>query len=140
MLQNNDFSLEYFDLISQPFNSFSPNVRMPNPNDIIPRRFGGEQSSRHPGQLTWPGYNGLPVLGEYYLIKKEEAHLIQPVKFFYFKRFDLNNEEDSEYYQWIMERIYAGWFKQIFIDRKVLDDKVTIYLEWLQIYSSFPKR
>jgi hypothetical protein len=132
--------LNYFDLVYKQFGNNVPNLKILNSGDVILRKFGGEQSSRHPGRLTWPGYNGLPVIGEYYLIKNEEAHLVTPVRFFYFKKFDLNNTEDADYYQWVMERIYSGWFKQIFIDRKIYDDKITVYLEWLQIYSSFPKR
>lgn len=135
-----DFNVNAFGSLSADPFTRDINFRVPQlPTQIVSRKFFGEQSDkRHPGRLTWPGYHGYPVLGQYFSIKREESHLVVPVRYFYSKVFDLSKKEDEEYYVWVMERVHNGWFKAVYIERKFLEDRLLIYVEWLQIYSVFP--
>lgn len=96
-------------------------------------RFQGEQSEYHDGELVWPGYKGFPVLAKFFTPVDNNLYLTW-VHFFHSKLFDLSNEKDREHYQWVNDRIVNGWFLPITREIKREDDKVRIYLEWVQRY------
>lgn len=99
-------------------------------------RFIGEQSPRHPGTLLWPGIYGFPVLAPAPSMLKwnEQLRRAVPIRFFYAKTFDLSNQEDMDYYLWVMDRVANGWFTINYQDRKWTDTGQKIYLEWYQSY------
>lgn len=93
-------------------------------------KYQGEQSERHPDILVWPGYKNIPVLGPLPSVPLTIPEALYPVGYFYCRKFSLVNEEDREYYSWVMDRIINGWFTQLYISRN--DSEV--YLEWCQRY------
>jgi hypothetical protein len=104
-------------------------------------KFFNEQHARHNGRLHWPGFNGLPIRypGDL-VLKNEDYQKLVLVSDFHFKLFDISNEEDREYYQWVNDRIYAGLFTLIYKDRFWDKEKdiLKIYMEWCQHYFELP--
>lgn len=94
-------------------------------------RFRGEQSKWHDGELMWPGYKGFPVLASDYNVTDHPRVCL--VHFFHSKLFDLSNEEDKKYYDWVNDRVVNGWF---LLERKEIKgtDNVKVYMEWIQRY------
>jgi len=95
-------------------------------------KYLGEQSPWHPGELTWPGYKGFPVLGG--VDYNQETLYVTLVSFFYSKVFDLQDEEDKRYYDWVMDRIVNGWFIKLQSNVIQNDQGIKVYLEWTQRY------
>ena len=95
-------------------------------------KYSGEQSPWHPGILTWPGYKGVPVIGE--VNYNDDIWYVTLVNYFYSKIFDLSNEEDKRHYDWIMDRVCNGWFLKIRDELIKEDNKIKVYLEWVQRY------
>lgn len=93
-------------------------------------KYYGEQDDRHPGQLIWPGYMHIPVLAPMNTSVHKIPEDLYPVGFFHCHRFLLSDEQEQDYYTWVMDRIVNGWFTQLHISR--YDDGV--YLEWCQRY------
>ena len=95
-------------------------------------KYVGEQSNRHPGELTWPSYRGFPVLGGFNY--NDEGLYLTSVGYFHAYTFDLDKPEDREYYQWVMDRIVNGWFLKVRDELIRENGKIKIYLEWVQRY------
>lgn len=107
-------------------------------------KFFGEQDERHNGKLHWPGLNGVPIRNssDQLLLKNEDYKRLVLASDFHSKVFDLSNEEDREYYCWVMDRILAGMFSIIFCERfwDKQNNRVLIYLEWAQNYFELSNR
>jgi hypothetical protein len=95
-------------------------------------KYDGEQSKWHPGELTWPGYKGVPVVGG--VSYSDDVAYVTLVNYFQAKTFDLTNEADKDHYCWVMDRVYNGWFLKIRDELIKEDGKIKIYLEWVQRY------
>lgn len=111
-------------------------------NYAIRNKFHNEQSNLHNGKLQWPGINGLPVRNEIPVnIKEEEKDYAVLVGDFHCRHFDLNKEEDREYYSWVKDRIVNGWFHQLHAHHTFKEDLPYphIYLEWVQLYYEWPQ-
>lgn len=106
-------------------------------------KYLGEQGSRYDGRLQWPGANGYPFLGDAApLLKQHELDALPVVGKTHEKTFNLNNEDDREYYNWVRDRIRNGLFVRDFEARKWPDGQEwpTIYLEWTQCYVIGPSQ
>lgn len=103
----------------------------------LPVKYYGEQDSRHAGNLFYPGSQGLPFRGEVApTVAKHELAALPVVSDFHHKTFDLSNEEDAAYYNWVKDHEKNGLFA-VFRDIPQWDaDTKTmyIYLEWAQLY------
>lgn len=99
-------------------------------------KYFGEQSKWHVGELTWPGIE-YPYLGSKDSVKLENVDYI-PSVFFKSKLFNLCDESDREYYEWVNDRIVNGWFIQYNKQIKPIESEngvcVHVYLEWGQVY------
>jgi len=104
-------------------------------------KYFGEQDVRHPGQLHWPGVDGYPFLGdEPPLLRQNELQRVPIVGFSYHRVFDLTDENDAQFYQWILDRATNGLFSINFRERRWNDAKTNmiVYMEWTQIYGTNP--
>lgn len=104
-------------------------------------KFYNDQDERHKGRLHWPGFLGIPIRHNGDLIlKNEDYHKLVFVSDFHFHLFDLSKEEDREYYQWVNDRVYGGFFtlvhKERFWDKE--NGKMLVYMEWCQNYFELP--
>jgi len=104
-------------------------------------KFFGEQDARHGGKLFWPGARGLPYRGKVSpLLKRHELESLPIVGDTYERVFDLSNEEDAAYYNWIRSHARNGLFSIDFIERHWDEDSATmrVYIEWTQFYTESP--
>ncbi len=102
-------------------------------------QYHGEQGGTHPGHLTWPGANGLPVLGPpNTLLKREELARLPKHKKFHARDFHLDKPEERKEYEQIVERIAVRWFKLVtkMPWRDPVTHEIRVYLEWIQEYSA----
>lgn len=99
-------------------------------------KYEGEQSDRHPGPLTWPGLE-FPYLGVFNGNYQDDK-TFAPVIYFKSKLFNLSDDADRDYYEWVKDRIVNGWFIQYnsVITPKENDNAIVVYvyLEWGQPY------
>jgi len=106
-------------------------------------KYHGEQGERYGGALQWPGANGYPFLGDSApSLKQQEVEALPIVGKAYENSFDMNDETDREYYNWVRDRIRNGLFIQDHVQRRWDDDKPwpVIYLEWTQCFVMAPKQ
>lgn len=106
-------------------------------------KYHGEQHDRYGGKQHWPGANGFPFKGEVVpSLKQHEVEQLPVIGDTYEKVFDLNVEEDREYYNWVRDRVRNGVFVRDYIERKWTEDKEwpIIYLEWTQCYTYVPQQ
>lgn len=109
------------------------------------KQFQGEQGSRHPGVLHWPGdLDGFPVLSRDGslppLLKNDELEDIERTATFHSRMFCLWDEQDHAEYVEIMTRAAMGWFI-IKCQERIYEAEqkhFRVYLEWLQVYSEVP--
>ena len=95
------------------------------------RKYYGEQSEWHDGELIWPGYNGIPALKT----NSEGPYTHYTLySFFHSKIFDLSDPKDHEYYCWVRDRIANNWFLGHRLEIKWEGEKLLAYLEWVQYY------
>ena len=107
------------------------------------QKYVGEQNPRYGGRLQWPGANGYPFLGDTPpSLKQHEVEALPVCGQGYEKVFDLNNEGDREYYNWVRDRIRNGLFVCDYKKERWPDDKEwpIIYLEWTQCFAALPQR
>lgn len=105
-------------------------------------KYHGEQGERYGGPLQWPGAHGYPFIGEVGpSLKQREIDALPTVGRTYENTFDMNVEEDREYYNWVRDRIRNGLFFRDFIKRTWYDGKLwpVIYLEWTQCHVQAPQ-
>lgn len=106
-------------------------------------KYHGEQHERYGGKLQWPGANGLPFLGDHApLLKQHEIDALPIVGRAYERVFDLNDEEDRAYYNWVRDRIKNGLFIKDKCMERWPEDKLwpIVYLEWTQCYVQAPPK
>jgi hypothetical protein len=111
------------------------------PNWTPTHKYHGEQGDRYGGTLQWPGANGFPFLGDTApSLKQHEIEALPVVGRSYERVFDLNVDEDREYYNWVRDRIRNGMFVQDHIQRRWDEGKdwPVIYLEWTQCFVMAP--
>lgn len=113
---------------------------MSNYNFLASNKFLKEQHPRHGGNLQWPGIDGIPVRSSAKVdVTQEETQYASLCADFNCKVFNLNNEEDLEYYKWVKDRIVNGWFKQLECHYDYNKEGYPIvYLEWAQLYYEWP--
>jgi hypothetical protein len=104
-------------------------------------KYRGEQHPRYGGKLHWPGANGLPFMGTAApSLKQHEVEGLAPQSLAREYTFDMNVQEDAEYYNWVRDRIVNGLFVRDYIERKW--DPVAkihiIFMEWRQLYVQAP--
>ena len=107
------------------------------------QKYLGEQNPRYGGRLQWPGANGFPFLGDAPpTLKQHEVEALPVCGTAYERVFDLNDDADREYYNWVRDRIRNGLFICDCKKERWLDDKVwpTIYLEWTQLFAALPPK
>jgi len=107
------------------------------------QKYHGEQDPRYGGNLQWPGANGFPFLGDAPpSLKQHEIDALPICCNTHQKPFDLNDEEDREYYNWVRDRIANGLFRQNHEIRRWPEDKLwpIVYLEWTQYYTGQPQK
>lgn len=108
------------------------------------QKYHGEQGDRYDGKMQWPGANGFPFLGDAPpSLKQHETEALPIVGHAHERLFDMNDEEEREYFNWVRDRIRNGLFVQDFIDRRFGDCDENrpwpiIYLEWTQCYVMSP--
>jgi len=105
-------------------------------------KYHGEQNERYDGRLQWPGANGIPFLGDVApSLKQHEIEALPILGTAHEHLFDLNKEEDREYYNWVRDRIRHGLFIRDHESRKWPDGKEwpIIYLEWTQLFVMAPR-
>jgi hypothetical protein len=103
-------------------------------------KYFGEQSDDHLGHLFWSKALGgipfrgqsAPILAGDEIMDKVEVHWD-----FKFHEFDLADEEDKKYYQYVMDRAVNQWFQ--IQHREHTKDETTgrirfVYVEWAQPY------
>lgn len=95
-------------------------------------KYFGEQSSWHDGELVWPGYDGIPALKKY--VNDKTVRFYTLYSFFHSKKFDLEDEEEVKYYQWVRDRIANGWFLGSKLELRWDDSGLKAYMEWVQRY------
>lgn len=108
-----------------------------NQSPVVKKYYGEQHEKRHPGELVWPGYFGLPLLGKPDTYPtREELNRAVPISFHRHKVFDLSDSEDGEYYDWVRDRCENGWFVIRYEERHWDDNKksMQVYLEWVQRY------
>ena len=100
-------------------------------------KFYGEQNEKHGGILYWPGFCGFPLKSAAPPGIVEDTSQISLIGDHRCKIFNLSNEEDKEYYEWVKDRIRNGLFTQDYIEYHWDQESKTmfIYLEWTQIYA-----
>jgi len=106
-------------------------------------KYHGEQDDRYDGALQWPGANGFPFQGETApSLKQKEVEALPVVGQAHEHVFDLNKQEDREYYNWVRDRIRNGLFIRDHESRNWPEDKEwpIIYLEWTQCYVLSPSQ
>jgi hypothetical protein len=89
--------------------------------------------------LHWPGYWGLPFRGDQPpILSQKELHRLRLTADAWHATFDLSDEADAAYYNWVRDRARNGWFVIDFIqrwrDKKSKKVKVLVYCEWSQLY------
>lgn len=101
--------------------------------------FSEQDKDTHRGLLFWPGHNNYPVRGPHApLLKASELDTsLEIVADFHEKEFDLTVAADHTEYVSIMDRIVAGWYTLIYIDRwrDTTNNHRMVRLEWAQRYS-----
>lgn len=95
-------------------------------------KYFGEQSPWHNGKLVWPGYNGIPALADH--IKEKTSRFYTIYSFFHARKFNLEDKEEMEYYNWVRDRIANGWFIGSKLELRWDDDGLKAYMEWIQRY------
>lgn len=106
-------------------------------------KYVGEQDTRYGGKLQWPGVNGFPLLGDAApLLRQHEIEALPIVGLAKEDRFDLNDEEQRQRYNWVRERIKNGMFVKDHETRRWPEDKEwpIIYLEWTQCVVMCPQQ
>lgn len=106
-------------------------------------KYHGDQNERYDGPLQWPGANGFPFLGDVApSLKQHEVEALPILGRAHERVFDLDEEDDREYYNWVRDRIRNGLFVQDKMERKWPDDKrwPVIYLEWTQCFVMAPQQ
>lgn len=98
-------------------------------------KYKGEQDSRHDVDLVWPGIYGFPVSADSY--RTDPPNSVSLIYFFHSKLFDLTEEEDQKYYLWVQDRIVNGWFVSLRNEYKWENNKICVFLEWVQRYAKF---
>lgn len=108
-------------------------------------QFRGEQSTdviKHPGPLTWPGANGLPIVGEVPpLLKQHEVDKLPVSTLVDCRDFDLGDPKDRAAYLAVLNRCKIGWFQCLSRTppaRDPVTGHIRIYMEWIQRYSTAP--
>jgi len=101
--------------------------------------FGEQNETYYGGKVCWPGSFGFPFRGKKIpqLSTDEEASIrLYLTGDFKHKLFDLSKEEDSAYYQWVMDRVCNGLFRLVFSERRWNEEtkNMIVYLEWQQLY------
>jgi hypothetical protein len=96
-------------------------------------KYFGEQSPFHVGELTWPGYQGFPVIN-FDVNCRYDYPVLTLVHYFYNKFFDLNKPEDLEHYSWVSDRIVNGWFICVHREFFTENNQIKVYMEWVQRY------
>jgi hypothetical protein len=107
------------------------------------QKYYGDQDPRYGGRLQWPGANGFPFLGDAPpSLKQHEIEALPICGSTNQKVFDLNDEAEREYYNWVRDRIRNGLFKPDHEMRRWPDDKQwpVVYLEWTQYYTVLPQK
>jgi hypothetical protein len=105
-------------------------------------KFNGDQNDRYDGELTWPGLHGIPFMGDGAVpnLRGPEAEQLPISGKARHKVFDLSNEEDNEYFQWVRDRCRNGLFTQDHIERhwNKETNSMVIYMEWTQLFRHAP--
>lgn len=107
------------------------------------QKYFGDQDPRYGGRLQWPGANGFPFLGDAPpSLRQHEVEALPTCGQAYEKVFDLNDEEERAYYNWVRDRVRNGLFVCDFKKDRWPDDKLwpIIYLEWTQCYTALPQK
>jgi hypothetical protein len=99
-------------------------------------KYDGEQNERYDGKLHWPGAGGFPFIGDTApSLHQREIEALPTVGQAHEYLFDLNDEGQREYYNWVRDRIRNGMFVRDHIDRQRSDAGKwpIIYQEWTQL-------
>lgn len=105
------------------------------------QKYYGEQDERYGGKLQWPGASGVPFLGDAApSLKQHEIEALPVLGQAKEYVFDLNDEDDREYYNWVRDRICNGMFTRNYIERHREDGHKwpVVYMEWTQHYVTAP--
>lgn len=109
-------------------------------------QFRGEQTHdtiKHPGPLTWPGANGLPIVGAVSpLLKQHEVDNLPVRTVVNCRDFDLGDPKEQAAYLDVLNRCKMGWFQCLSRTQPARDPvtgHIRIYMEWIQRYSVDPK-
>ena len=103
------------------------------------KHFGEQGNDQHGGQLFWSeALQGIPFRGNYapLLTRDELERDVHIQSDFRFKHFKLWENEDAEYYQWVMDRAVNGWFVVYKREWHWVEQHQShvVYVEWSQRY------
>jgi len=101
---------------------------------------GGPGDSRHPGPISWPGDDDVPVIGDVGMIRAkelEQGSVLRVEARSYL--FHLQFVEHQLYFDDVMTRIANGWYVETHrIDRwDEQRQSPIVWLEWRQIYREY---
>lgn len=111
------------------------------PSFTIRSPLHGEQDPRHGGKLHWVT-TGPPILADKIpVLRENEVQSLPLIRRPYERIFDLSQEEDRSYYNWIRSHVAGGVFTIDFIERHWDEESksMKIYLEWSQVYRVLPQ-
>lgn len=117
---------------------------MPPLTAKLGQHFNEQDPSRHPGQLLWPGVQGLPVIAndpdDVAMLTERELQNFVKVNKYKAKWFDLSNAQDLAEYTDVMEHILAKWYvlrKQTWHeDVTGSEPRMRTWVEWIQQYAA----
>jgi hypothetical protein len=108
-------------------------------------KFNREQGDNHQGKLLWPGdMEGIPLRLKKDqpapMLKQQETEELEHTQDFHFQMFDLADDKQREQYQYVMDRIVAGWFRCLTRQHHYdsTSNTMRVYLEWTQVYAVPP--
>jgi len=108
--------------------------------NFVASKYSGEQDARYGGKLCWPGMYGLPFRGDNVPVLTDyDLANLTVVGDARQKIFNLSDEEDTKYYQWVRDRAANGLFSVTHEEFHWDDTKkaMYIYLEWIQYYVTY---
>jgi len=105
-------------------------------------KFNGDQDPRYGGDLTWPGVNGIPFMGNGAVpnLRGAEAEKLPVVGTACHKMFDMSKEDDDQYFQWVRDRCRNGLFTQDHIEYHFDEETkvMHVFMMWTQLYRHAP--
>jgi hypothetical protein len=109
---------------------------------VGPSSFRGQQNPDvHGSQLTWPGIDGFPVIGEHRGPVPDNENDYDLIAKFGAAEFVMNDPASRARFIEIMNYVYCGWFKIVKRHDRYDEAKKgwIFWIEWIGVYAQITK-